>query len=658
MWASFFLVIFLVGLVNGAGVEVYRDLKYNYQVYRADSITHTNIGTPLTQGVSTYVYSPPSGISQHWRAFVSTTVGGNSGYGRVFSAPEDEDYVLLKSLMSFNPADYSSYLGGIYKANSDFRKYRRSGYYLGVYKHYELPAGDTCHATYVSEHFNSATKKLTVTVDNDLNPLQTVNGIPIKYNSVDLHEAASLPPALNQILRKNYYTKYFVYLKLSTTSPTRYKDLYVLPQQLEKNSTGKIKVYGYPSFFPSIPPALDTFKSELDDPDNLTNGDYLYYDGQEYPSWFGFPYFNSFADKLYFDNKFDLPSTVYLGSIGFMYDYPYVILKPGQNDLTFDLTPVYNSLKNAGLFDTWTAKIYLIPVDGKCDLNGDGYIVSSEATVNTPALPFQIVGSGLIPDLVDTGTKIVGVDAMHRPGHCHWDKLSHKIEYSDGTPLSLPTPTHNITLVKKSNGVLISKDTVPLSSVLIALRSANLRNFKNATSASKFINQTVNIMDSLNVQQTANYIPTKHQTNVKINITTIPAEYQHNLTLYIVLPKTEVTSLSQIKGVSDPNKFFYVDGDPIIGWNLNNTGSTATVSYNVSGSTSGGTVIITQTPILFNGNTVIINYRTGGCSPGEIELWELDSLDNSKVYAPGSGRNISVCISHPNATLYSTPHNF
>jgi len=312
--------------------------------------------------------------------------------------------------------------------------------------------------------------------------------------------------------------------------------------------------------------------------------------------------------------------------------YPYVILKPGQNNLTFDLTPIYNSLKNAGLFDTWTAKIYLIPVDGKCDLNGDGETVGFfEVTPTAYYPPFQINGSGLIPDLVDTGTKIVGVDAMHRPGHCHWDKLSHKIKYSDGTTIPLPTPTHNITLIKKSNGVLISKETIPLSSILIALRSANLRNFRNATSASKFINKTVDIMDSLNVQQIANYIPAKHQTNVQINITDIPAEYQHNLTLYVVLPKTEVTSLTQIKGVSNPNKFFYVDGDPIIGWNLNSSTSSASVSYNISGSTSGGTVIITQTPILFNGNTVIINYRTGGCSPGELLRAEMDSAPTERV---------------------------
>jgi len=198
---SIFMIISMIGLVNAAGTGLYFNLPYNYQVYRTDS-SYTDItqSSPLGSGSSTYVTSLPSGVTQHYKAYIDYSIAGNTGSGIAFFSPDNENYVLLKTWLNFAGIDNT--------INANFSKYRHSGYYLGVYKHYELPFGATCHATYVSEHFNSATKKLTVTVDNDLNPLQTVNGNPIKYNGVELHKAASLPPALNQILRKNYYTKY------------------------------------------------------------------------------------------------------------------------------------------------------------------------------------------------------------------------------------------------------------------------------------------------------------------------------------------------------------------------------------------------------------------------------------------------------------------
>ncbi|AEH43995.1 hypothetical protein Thein_0110 [Thermodesulfatator indicus DSM 15286] len=454
LWASLFLVLFLFGLANGAGVEYYRDLSYTYQVYRTDS-TYTNIqgSDLLAQGTSSYKNTP--GIPQHWWAFVGTDVGNNYGYGIIFFEPNDENHLLLKTWIDFKPVDYNT------TVNADFPKHYRQS---DPTHQYELPAGAKCQATYISHNYNDATKTLSVTIQNNLNPLQTISGIPIKYNGVELHKASYLPPALAETLKKNYYTKYFAYLKLTSTTGSPYKDLYILPQELQKDSSGKLKTYSYPN---NLYPNPTTLKSELDDSDTLSNGDYLYYNGREYPSWYNsnpLYYYYSFIGALSSANKIDT-SNYNIPSIGAMEAYPYMTLKPGQNTLTFNLTPIYNTLQKAGIFGTWTATLYLIPIDGKCDLNENNQLNTNDAITTTHALTYQLNAINIIPDTTNIGTELVDTHAMHRFRHCRWNTLSHELELSDHTTIPLPTITPKITLIEKINGITITKKTIPINPV-------------------------------------------------------------------------------------------------------------------------------------------------------------------------------------------------
>ncbi|NQZ85391.1 MAG: hypothetical protein HRU03_06750 [Nanoarchaeales archaeon] len=132
------------------------------------------------------------------------------------------------------------------------------------------------------------------------------------------------------------------------------------------------------------------------------------------------------------------------------------------------------------------------------------------------------------------------------------------------------------------------------------------------------------------------------RTRIEINLDDITS----NLTIYQILPKYLVDDIEAIKFVNDGGaQRFIKDKDPIIGWYFNDTMASGTIVLELPGNLSGGTFILAEEPILYNDGEIIVNYRVMGCNPREINLFDLLSLDGSKIYAPGTSF-YKVCVTH------------
>lgn len=214
---------------------------------------------------------------------------------------------------------------------------------------------------------------------------------------------------------------------------------------------------------------------------------------------------------------------------------------------------------------------------------------------------------------------------------------------------TIPQPrTAEIKIVKE--GINVRNDTVDIS--LIAMEAHKIQKFTNSTEAQSFIAKSYDVMTKFNITKDLIYNALNNRTAVKIKMNNITGSDRQNLTLYMLLDKNIAGSLSDISSINQGNgQFFVVDKDPIIGWYFNESGSDEEVGYTVPGNNEGGTIIITQTPILYNEGELIINYRETACTAGEIELFELDDLLNSKIYNTGSGKLYKVCITHLNSSV-------
>ncbi len=134
----------------------------------------------------------------------------------------------------------------------------------------------------------------------------------------------------------------------------------------------------------------------------------------------------------------------------------------------------------------------------------------------------------------------------------------------------------------------------------------------------------------------------KLKSEIRISLTNITRD----LVVYQILPKYLVDSVDAIKFVNDGGgQRFIKDKDPIIGWYFNDTIEDGEIVLELPGNTSGGTFILAEEPILFNDGEIIINYRTNGCNAGEINLFDVVSLDGSKIYEAGTSF-YKVCMTH------------
>ncbi len=229
------------------------------------------------------------------------------------------------------------------------------------------------------------------------------------------------------------------------------------------------------------------------------------------------------------------------------------------------------------------------------------------------------------------------------------------------TPTALPvevnladipqTRTAEIKIIK--DGTNIRNDTIDIS--LIAMHAHKIQRFTSDEAATNFIAKSYDIMTKFNITKNLTYNSLTDKTTVRIVMNNIPESDNKNLTIYMIVDKSIANSLEDISNIEKGDaEFFVVDKDPIIGWYFNESGSDEEIGYEVDGESEGGTIIITQTPILYNEGELIINYRETDCSLGELTLFELDNLIDSKVYQAGSSQLYKVCLTHldSNVNLY------
>lgn len=209
-------------------------------------------------------------------------------------------------------------------------------------------------------------------------------------------------------------------------------------------------------------------------------------------------------------------------------------------------------------------------------------------------------------------------------------------------------PNNVIKIVK--NDVNVRNDTI--DPVLIALEAHKIELFSNAVQAKNFILTSYNVMTKFGITKSLNYDLITNTTYVNISLENIAPADRINLTIYMIVPKNIANSFNDISNINEGNgQFFVKDKDPIIGWYFNESATNQSVGFNVSGNNEGGTLIITQQPILFNEGELIINYRQNACNAGEVELFELEDLIDSKVYLAGNSKLYKVCITHLNSSV-------
>ena len=284
-------------------------------------------------------------------------------------------------------------------------------------------------------------------------------------------------------------------------------------------------------------------------------------------------------------------------------------------------------------------------------------IINGDTAVNTLLTDFRFVGAkilsgpeydNLIRDPLTGELKINDTITIGKLS-CDStdDTCSLKVNSTSTIDVNLTTipqtRTKEITIIK--DGTNIRNDTIDIS--LIAMQAHKIQRFTSDEAATSFIAKSYYVMTKFDITKNLTYNSVTNKTTVKLQLNNIPESDKKNLTLYMLVDKEIANSLEDISNIQKGNaEFFVVDKDPIIGWYFNESGSDEEIGYTVPGESEGGTVIITQTPILYNEGELIINYRETDCTLDELTLFELDNLIDSKVYAAGSSQLYKVCLTH------------
>mgnify|MGYP001216260572 CR=1 FL=1 len=184
----------------------------------------------------------------------------------------------------------------------------------------------------------------------------------------------------------------------------------------------------------------------------------------------------------------------------------------------------------------------------------------------------------------------------------------------------------------------------------IALNAHSIRDFTKIEQVENFVQHSFNVMTNLNISK--NLFNSNNKTTVKINLNDIDGINRRDLVIYQIISKDVASHLDKINIINSAGaEFFVLDKDPVIGWYFNDTGSGTEIEYEVPGDNEGGTIIISQEPILFNQGEMIIKYREVNCNADEINLFELDYLIDSNVYPAGSGKLFKVCLSNIDSSI-------
>lgn len=180
-----------------------------------------------------------------------------------------------------------------------------------------------------------------------------------------------------------------------------------------------------------------------------------------------------------------------------------------------------------------------------------------------------------------------------------------------------------------------------LSSDEYVLDAFKIRPFSSASELRSFIETSNKVLENATITKNVSSDSTSRTKEVKLSLknlsTTAPT------TLYLIFEKD--VPIEQIIPKNSTGTFFIQEKDPIIGWYFEDGTGDENVSYEVPENANEGTIVITQEPILYNEGDLIVNYRNTACNPDEVELFQLDSLEDSNMYV-GGDHNFKVCLGH------------
>ena len=254
------------------------------------------------------------------------------------------------------------------------------------------------------------------------------------------------------------------------------------------------------------------------------------------------------------------------------------------------------------------------------------------------------------------GTNVVGVGEGNFSNKGVLDPESNETYFvnENGTLTKLNSSTIEMPMNKKirifKNGVLDREKEIDPKA--IAMLAHRVKTMSDQSDVDNFVTDSFNIMTSMDIVKNLTYEPSVNRTRIKIELDNVSESSRNNLTIYQIIPKSIAESSKDINFISDGGgQRFIVDDDPVIGWYFNESDSEEDIEYEVDGESDGGEIIITSEPVLFNEGELIINYRDRGCNAGEIALFEIESLEASRMFEVGSGMLYTLCISHLSETI-------
>jgi hypothetical protein len=431
--------------------------------------------------------------------------------------------------------------------------------------------------------------------------------------------------------KNNYYMKAFVFLRVYSDDPDdSLSEFFVFPDKYNGTfDLGKYigsNVYSYidSDFIQKI----DDYNDDIDSYD-----DYIYYNEKLYDSYDE----GSSDQNIYTEN--------------FGQNLPFIYLTPREvnyEDYFKNSLDLLKKYLNENVFNSrkYTIELEVIPVDLKCDdkINDLSSIVGS----------FDIVGLSYDSFLSSVN---IGDGFM-------WGKKARKSllggsveyeinkEYKDIPVNEIPNSNKNITIkiYNESSGKNVYNETLDVNDLTLLISSVK-PNVRNVSEAVNIINKSFNLMLNLDIEKYVYYNESSGKTTITLKVNNPSGQSIHNLTIYQVFSKDQLSDIKNLKVIKGKDNFFVSDADPVVGWYFDDTSNTE-VSYEENGDTSGGAVVITQEPVLLNEGNLIINYRSDGCNADEVNLFDLDSLNDSKIHDPGTS-NYQVCIKHLNVTIYS-----
>ncbi len=616
----FLFFISSVFSATGIGTTFYNEtnnINWSYELWYTTSNYLEFNGTLVTKG------GPFTG-------FGNTTYTVENAYAVLFRFPSNSEDLVFKK------APYNLSVYGVSKFDFTFKKYNTTT---------QIPSG-TCSASSIT-----AINSKTFQINSGLLPLQVIKNISgvltpfnMTYQGQPLHKNPDNP--VEHLLKKYYYQKAFVYFELQNTNN---KDVvqFLKPNSVDGNYTYKNKT-------------INQSGGQISTGPTQAN--------KQYTENFTISNYNSTTKS----NKY---AAIYLkkniqGTI--IDELPYKLLKPEQNNISYNTKQVqillakFKQRCDAGILKycgKYTLKLYSVPIDGKCDLNNSGVLDTTEYQTNySQPIPIaQITQAGHtktktgtievfdredIYNQTQTGThanKFLNLSGEYIPPkkiiynntkYYFIDNATHLIE------LNLTDyPNFNNTYYNFSDNTRTFQKNITLQEILLAI--PKIKKFTNITNLQNYTKNTAKIMKKTSITQNTHYNNQTNKTTTQINFTLNTT--LKDVVVYKIFPKENLQNAQKIQNLNN-NSLFIVDSDPIIGWYFNET-SANTIEYQIDGEiVDSGTILVTQEPILFNEGDLVINYREVSCNPDEITLFEIDTLENSKVYQAGSGQFYKICL--------------